>query len=229
MGHSGTLVEQVRVVGKSAFPAADSLFGAGRSTGISAPVPVPLRATHQPLQRKNLLHLVVLRGPADACDSSRHHQLVRPQYNRVPHQVRPALLVEDVTCSMDYAEASRWFVLDYLGHDGVFLLRLIEINHGSSVVTTIVDLLYARYVHNLSQQHPTESPVLSTFDMQDIPGPPGPATGQQPSRVGHVMSSNQTIAKIKNEKGSISRSILNASHLLVSATDLQTVPSLPRS
>ena len=158
---------------------------------------------------------------------------------------------------MDYAEASRWFVLDYLGHDGVFLLRLIEINHGSSVVTTIVDLLYARYVHNLSQQHPTESPVLSTFDMQDIPGPPGPATGQQPvihiyylailitskktttvifflrfnikSRVGHVMSSNQTIAKIKNEKGSISRSILNASHLLVSATDLQTVPSLPRS
>jgi len=81
---------------------------------------------------------------------------------------------------MDYAEASRWFVLDYLGHDGVFLLRLIEINHGSSVVTTIVDLLYARYVHNLSQQHPTESPVLSTFDMQDIPGPPGPATGQQP-------------------------------------------------
>lgn len=82
---------------------------------------------------------------------------------------------------MDLAEASRWFVLDYLGHDGVFLLRLIEINHGSAVVTTIIDLLYARYMENISaEQHPAESPVLSTLDLQDMPGPPGPDAGSQP-------------------------------------------------
>lgn len=82
---------------------------------------------------------------------------------------------------MDLPEASRWFVLDYLGHDGVFLLRLIEINHGSSVLTAIIDLLYTRYIQSISsQQHPTDSPVLSTLDLEDPSGPPGPATGPQP-------------------------------------------------
>ena len=60
LGHFGALVEKVGMVGQSAFPAADSLFSAGRSTGISAAVPVSLRSAHQPLQRKDLLHLVSL-------------------------------------------------------------------------------------------------------------------------------------------------------------------------
>lgn len=38
----------------------------------------------------------------------------------------------------------RSFTIDYLGCDGVFVLRLIEINHGSTTLRTIVRELYKR-------------------------------------------------------------------------------------
>jgi hypothetical protein len=38
----------------------------------------------------------------------------------------------------------RSFTMDYLGCDGVFVLRLIEINHGSTTARTIVQELYIR-------------------------------------------------------------------------------------
>ena len=38
----------------------------------------------------------------------------------------------------------RPFTVDYLGCDGVFVLRLIEINHGSTTARTIVQELYKR-------------------------------------------------------------------------------------
>jgi hypothetical protein len=38
----------------------------------------------------------------------------------------------------------RSFTTDYLGCDGVFVLRLIEINHGSTTLRTIVRELYKR-------------------------------------------------------------------------------------
>ena len=84
---------------------------------------------------------------------------------------------------MDLAEASRWFVLDYLGHDGVFLLRLIEINHGSSVLTTIISMLYSRYAQGTSLEHPGAqgSPTLSTLDLQ--PNPPTSGGGAAPQPV----------------------------------------------
>ena len=38
---------------------------------------------------------------------------------------------------------SKAFLVDRLGHDGVFILRLININHGSSILTQIVEHMYA--------------------------------------------------------------------------------------
>jgi hypothetical protein len=46
----------------------------------------------------------------------------------------------------------RSFTIDYLGCDGVFVLRLIEINHGSTTLRTIVQELYKRsgYLQNVT-------------------------------------------------------------------------------
>jgi hypothetical protein len=44
--------------------------------------------------------------------------------------------------------------MDYLGCDGVFVLRLIEINHGSTTARTIVQELYIRsgYHQNVANE-----------------------------------------------------------------------------
>jgi hypothetical protein len=56
----------------------------------------------------------------------------------------------------------RSFTMDYLGCDGVFVLRLIEINHGSTTARTIVQELYKRsgYHQNIAS-NPETNPSSS--------------------------------------------------------------------
>lgn len=55
------------------------------------------------------------------------------------------------------------FVLDYLGIDGVLILRLIEINHGSTVLTVILQNLYER-----SSRRPVNASFRSTESLSSI-------------------------------------------------------------
>ena len=43
----------------------------------------------------------------------------------------------------DIPAEAEMLLLDTLGHDGVFIMRLIEINHGSTILTQIVAHLHA--------------------------------------------------------------------------------------
>jgi hypothetical protein len=66
----------------------------------------------------------------------------------------------------------RSFTMDYLGCDGVFVLRLIEINHGSTTVRTIVQELYKRSIfHQITKNLETNpsSPIpSSSFAMPQV-------------------------------------------------------------
>lgn len=59
----------------------------------------------------------------------------------VEHFLLPNIATEEDEC---FKLGCRTFTLDYLGCDGVFILRLVEINHGSTTLRTIVQELYRR-------------------------------------------------------------------------------------
>lgn len=56
------------------------------------------------------------------------------------------------------------FTIQFLGHDGLFLLRLIEINHGSTIVAQIVAHLYNIFLSSNRISIPP-SPSLATGDL----------------------------------------------------------------
>lgn len=79
----------------------------------------------------------------------------------VEHYVLPSINSDEDECLRLGCKA---FTLDYLGCDGVFVLRLVEINHGSTTLRTIVQELYRRsgYHHQSSSSGSSEgNPVPS--------------------------------------------------------------------
>ena len=62
--------------------------------------------------------------------------------------------------SVEIPRMSQLFMADDLGHDGVFILRLIEINHGSAILTHLVAHLYSAYQQS---QLPRESRATSSI------------------------------------------------------------------
>lgn len=64
----------------------------------------------------------------------------------VEHYLLPNSVDGDVSSEEDEClrQGCRSFTYDYLGCDGVFFLRLVEINHGSTTLRTIVQELYTR-------------------------------------------------------------------------------------
>ena len=98
-----------------------------------------------------------IRSTVDCRISFVHHYLWRSHHSQVSN----------------LAEASRWFALDYLGHDGVFILRLIEINYGSCVLTHVIGGLYSRYMQETSTHL---DPIAAVSSNQLEPPPCRPFT-----------------------------------------------------
>lgn len=76
----------------------------------------------------------------------------------VEHYVLPSINSEEDEC---LRLGCRSFTLDYLGCDGVFVLRLVEINHGSTTLRTIVQELYKRSGYLQASSNPEANPTVA--------------------------------------------------------------------
>lgn len=89
--------------------------------------------------------------------------LASARFDFVEHYVLPSVDSED---DQVLRLGCRSFTQDYLGYDGVFFLHLIEINHGSTTLRTVVQELYTRSGYramavNNPESNPSTAPVSS--------------------------------------------------------------------